>query len=136
MNEVEVITRLTLSAALSLLLGLERERKNKPAGVRTHIMVGTGTTLFTLISLFAFPGDPARIAAGIVTGIGFIGAGTILQTKERVFGLTTAASLWYTAAVGMTVAVGEYALAIAAAIFGFVVLESKHWERRVLSLFR
>jgi len=105
--EMIIVLRVLLGAFLGALIGYEREIKVKPAGLRTHILVCIGATLLTALSLEAFPGsDTARVAASVVIGIGFLGAGTILQLKQRVFGLTTAASLWVTASIGMTVGAG------------------------------
>lgn len=109
----------------SALVGYERERAGKPAGVRPHGMVSLGAALFTVVSMHRFGnmGDPARVAAQIVTGIGFIGAGSILRQRGSVHGLTTAASLWVTAAVGLAVGTGMLLMSLATAILlVFVVL--------------
>ncbi len=114
---------LLLSALLSGVIGLEREWRNKAAGFRTHVLVGMGTTLLTMLSTQGFPnGDPSRIAAQVVTGIGFIGAGVILHQGYLVRGLTTAATLWMTMAIGMAVGVGWIALALVAASFALGAL--------------
>lgn len=114
---------LVLAAFLSMVIGIDRERRQRPAGLRTHMLVGVGACLFTLISVYAFPGsDRARIAAQIVTGIGFLGAGTIIQTKRDVHDLTTAASIWATAAVGMAVGAGVWLLGIMATILIWLIL--------------
>lgn len=113
---------LLLAALLSMVIGLDRELRS-PAGLRTHMLVGLGACLFTQLSIYAFyPGDPARIAAQIVTGIGFIGAGTILQRKQNIHHLTTAASIWTTAAVGMAVGAGAWFLAIFATLITWFIL--------------
>lgn len=116
-----VFVRLLLAAVLSGIVGWERERLRKPAGFRTHILVGIGSTLVMLTSLYVpalfprFNVDPGRIAAQVVVGIGFLGAGTILHSREGwVSGLTTAASLWVVAGVGLAVGIGFYPAAIAA----------------------
>ena len=103
---------------LSGLVGLDRELRHKPAGAKTHILVGLGSTIFTLASFNIFlmfgdktPVDPGRIAAQIVTGIGFLGAGTIIQSGGTVRGLTTAASLWAVAGIGIATGMGMYYLA-------------------------
>ncbi len=115
--------QLILAGFLSMVIGLDRERRQRPAGLRTHMLVGLGACLFTLLSMYAFPStDPARIAANIVVGIGFLGAGTIVQRKSDVKDLTTAASIWATAAVGMAVGAGAWLLAIAAAVIIWIVL--------------
>ncbi len=115
--------QLILAGFLSMVIGLDRERRQRPAGLRTHMLVGLGACLFTVLSMYAFPGtDPARIAANIVVGIGFLGAGTIVQRKSDVKDLTTAASIWTTAAVGMAVGTGAWLLATAAAVIVWIVL--------------
>lgn len=117
------ILYLILSAGLSGLIGLEREWRNKAAGFRTHVLVGMGTTLLTLLSTHGFPsGDPSRIAAQVVTGIGFIGAGVILHRGYLVRGLTTAATLWMTMAIGMAVGVGWITIAVITTGFALVAL--------------
>ncbi len=113
---------LLLAALLSMVIGLDREL-HSPAGLRTHMLVGLGACLFTQLSIYAFhPGDPARIAAQVVTGVGFLGAGTILQRKHNVHHLTTAASIWATAAVGMAVGTGAWFLAILATLITWFIL--------------
>lgn len=112
---------LLISTVLSGAIGLEREWRNKAAGFRTHVLVGLGTTLLTHLSEHAFVGaDPSRVAAQIVTGIGFIGAGAILQRGHFVRGVTTAATLWVTMSVAMAVGVGWYGFA--ALVTGIVLL--------------
>lgn len=114
---------LLLSAVLSGVIGLEREWRNKAAGFRTHVLVGMGTTLLTILSTQGFPaGDPSRIAAQVVTGIGFIGAGVILHRGYLVRGLTTASTLWMTMAIGMAVGVGWLAIALIATGFALGAL--------------
>lgn len=122
--EIEGLLRLAIAGLVALLVGFDREAKNKPAGVRTYVLVGMGSALFTLVGIYAFgSGDPAsRVAAQIVTGIGFLGAGTIIQVKSGVLGLTTAAGIWAIAAVGMAVGSGLYILGIGGGVFMFLVL--------------
>jgi putative Mg2+ transporter-C (MgtC) family protein len=122
---------LLLAALLSMVIGLDREL-HSPAGLRTHMLVGLGACLFTQLSIHGFAnGDPARIAAQVVTGIGFLGAGTILQRKGSVHHLTTAASIWSTAAVGMAVGVGAWFLAILATlIIWFILAIVRHVRTR------
>jgi putative Mg2+ transporter-C (MgtC) family protein len=115
--------KLIVSLGLGALIGLEREIGKKPAGLRTHMLVCMGACLFTVVSVTEFGVDPARVASGIVTGIGFIGAGTIMASKIRIRGITTAATLWVTAAVGLAVGVGMYAPAVIASVLVFVVLQ-------------
>ena len=118
---MEIILRLLLAAGLSAAIGYQRERKGKAAGLRTHILIGSGAALFTLVSIYGFSGavDPSRVAAGVVAGVGFIGAGVIFRGMrgEGVAGLTTAASIWITAAIGLAAGAGLYLIgAIATAI--------------------
>jgi putative Mg2+ transporter-C (MgtC) family protein len=127
-NDVEMMVRMILAFALGALLGWERERAGRPAGLRTFMMVTAGSAAFTLVSIYGFLDqgtvrDPARVAAQIVTGIGFLGAGTIWRTPSTVRGLTTAATIWFAAAVGMMVGAGLYLVATTTAIFGFVCLQ-------------
>ncbi|MFQ3548121.1 MAG: MgtC/SapB family protein [Armatimonadota bacterium] len=104
---IESIIKLLVSSLLGGLVGFERESQGRPAGLRTHIIVCLGATLFTIASLNISPdSDPARISAQIVTGIGFLGAGTILRQGSMVRGLTTAASIWGVAAIGLCVGIG------------------------------
>ena len=127
--EFEIIARLLLAAFFGALIGVEREYRAKEAGLRTHFLVCAGSALFTIVSIHGFGGvgefrhDAARVAAQIVTGIGFIGAGTIVIHKRFVIGLTTAAGLWATAAIGMATGCGMYALAGAGAILTLAGLE-------------
>ena len=113
--QVEIILRLLLAAGLSAAIGYQRERANKAAGLRTHILIGSGAALFTLTSIYGFSGavDPSRVAAGVVAGVGFIGAGVVFRGMhgEGVAGLTTAASIWITAAIGLATGAGLYLIA-------------------------
>jgi putative Mg2+ transporter-C (MgtC) family protein len=118
---VETLAGLLLAVVLGGLVGWEREKSNRPAGLRTHMLVCLGSCLFTLVSI-NFSSDPARIAAGIVAGIGFIGAGTIWGQKDKIQGITTAASLWTTAAIGLAVGIEDYPLAIVVAVIVFTIL--------------
>lgn len=109
---VSVLAKLGISVLLGGLVGLERELHGRPAGIRTHMLVALGATLFSEVSRAFAPSDAARIAAQIVTGIGFLGAGTILRTGGEVRGLTSAASIWAVAAIAMAVSLGGVFLAI------------------------
>ncbi len=131
--EAQMILKVLLAVLLGSILGYERERHGRPAGLRTHILVAMGATVFSLISFFAFPAnaDPGRMAAYVVVGIGFIGAGTVIQIKDKVLGLTTAASLWLAAAIGVAIAAEYYLLAISSAIIGFFVLSIKKIEKKI-----
>lgn len=134
LSDGQVVARLLIAAALGGLIGLERELRDQPAGFRTHILVAAGSCLFALVSAFAFGdftsrpatdavrADVTRISSQIVVGIGFLGGGTILRHGATVRGLTTAASLWVTAAVGLATAMGFYAGAIAAAVLAALTL--------------
>jgi putative Mg2+ transporter-C (MgtC) family protein len=116
---------LVIAAFLSMLIGLDRERLDKSAGLRTHMLVGVGACLFTILSAKAFDAaDTSRVAANIVVGIGFLGAGVIYKSGGRVHDLTTAASIWITAAVGMAVGVGAWFLAIAATVTVWLILDT------------
>ena len=119
--------RLTLAAVLGGVVGIERELSGHPAGLRTNILVAVGSCLFTILSIKAFPltgsaQDTARVAAQVVTGVGFLGAGAVIQTKRAVQGLTTAATIWLVAAVGMAAATDLYLLAIATTVITTGVL--------------
>ena len=122
--DVQMFLRLLIAVVLGALVGFERERAGKPAGVRTHGMVSLGAALFAVVSLHGFgnTGDPGRVAAQIVTGIGFLGAGAILHQRRNVHGLTTAASLWVTAAIGLAVGVGMIFMSLATAVLVFLLL--------------
>lgn len=125
MDDLELIKRLCLSALLGGLLGLEREWRQKSAGLRTNILIAMGSALFTVMSIDVSTGsggDSTRIASGIVTGIGFLGAGAIMRTGAGIKGLTTAAMIWVNAAVGVAVGGGEYRVATIATIVALVVL--------------
>ena len=109
--------RIVISFIAGALIGLEREMSNQPAGLRTHILISIGSTLVMLISIFISqayesPGDPGRIAAQVVSGIGFLGAGAILKFGADIKGLTTAASIWAMAAVGLAVGAGMYSISL------------------------
>ena len=129
-TDAQVVLRLFLAAALGGAIGFEREKHSKRmAGFRTHILVSIGSALIMLVSIYIFeiyagkaPVDPARIAAGVVTGIGFLGAGTIIRSGESVRGLTTAASLWTVSGIGLAIGCGFYIAGWATAIIAFATL--------------
>lgn len=145
----DIILRVIAAICLGFLLGFEREITNKYAGLRTHILVCLGACCFTIISIYGFPElvdwhiegynptgvrDTARVAAQVVTGIGFIGAGTVLRNGPTVFGLTTAATLFMAASIGMACGSGMYVLAVASTILSVAVLTLiRIFERRVLN---
>ena len=113
LSDKELIVRLLLAAALGGIIGAERELRQKSAGFRTNILIAIGSALFTIGSLTLSPqADPTRVAAQIVTGIGFLGAGAIIRTHSGVHGLTTAATVWVNAALGMAAGGGLYRLAV------------------------
>jgi putative Mg2+ transporter-C (MgtC) family protein len=123
--QLELGLRLTAGLVLGAIIGFERELHRQPAGFRTHSLVALGAALFTIVSAYGFSGptvDPTRIAAQIVSGIGFIGAGTILQYRGSIRGLTTAASLWAVAAIGTAAGAGLLVMAIIGTILILVVL--------------
>jgi len=128
-EELEIVARLALAGALGGFVGLERELRGYPAGIRTLALVAIGAALFTEMSQNFGP-DSGRVAAQIVTGIGFIGAGLIFREGYTVRGITTAATIWAAAAMGMAVGVELYIVAIATAVLLFVVLEARPLTRR------
>jgi putative Mg2+ transporter-C (MgtC) family protein len=140
-SDGELLLRLGLAALLCGAIGLERESRGQAAGLRTHILVGLGSALFTLVSAYGFRDaphtnlDPTRISAQIVSGIGFLGAGAIIRQGLTIRGLTTAAALWIVAAIGMATGAGYYFGAVAstvmilAALVGFRRLRPALWSR-------
>jgi putative Mg2+ transporter-C (MgtC) family protein len=132
-TELDVILRLILAAIVGGVIGLDRERAHKWAGIRTLLLVCLGSTLFTIVSIYGFGDpsdpsqvvDPARLAAGIVVGIGFLGAGVILHSEKGVVGLTTAAAVWAVAAIGVAIGCGLYLIAVATAILILLALRLK-----------
>jgi putative Mg2+ transporter-C (MgtC) family protein len=115
LSDAELIQRLLMAALLGGLIGVEREWRNKEAGLRTNILIALGSAVFTLMSIEltdARTGDTSRVAAQIVTGIGFLGAGAIMRTNAGIQGLTTAATIWVNAAVGVAAGGGEFHLAV------------------------
>ncbi len=124
----EIILRLILAVIAGGLIGLEREVVHKPAGVRTHMLVSLGSALFILVTIQEFPSEMARIVAGVATGLGFLGAGTIFKAKNEVHGLTTAASVWAVSGVGMAVGMGYYLMTAIAVILVLIVLQLNKFE--------
>ena len=139
-----VILRIVSAVILGFAVGLEREMTNKYAGLRTNILVCLGACIFTLISIYGFPmvsvtgdefgtRDTARVAAQVVTGIGFIGGGTVLRHGATVFGLTTAATLWMSASIGMACGAGLYGIAVMSTVIAILVLVSvRFFEKNIL----
>ncbi|MGM9998655.1 MAG: MgtC/SapB family protein [Candidatus Bruticola sp.] len=125
--ELALAGRLVAAALLGGIIGIEREIMNRTAGLRTHVMVSVGAALFTVLSIYFFsyengPRDPARIAAQIVSGIGFLGAGAIMKHGATVHGLTTAATLWVVAAIGMACGAGAYMVSVSACVVSLITL--------------
>ncbi|OGL67282.1 hypothetical protein A2856_01150 [Candidatus Uhrbacteria bacterium RIFCSPHIGHO2_01_FULL_63_20] len=136
LSTLDILTRLVVAAAIGAAIGLEREYRHKPAGVRTDVLVAIGTCVMTIVSLqiAQFSGsveavDVSRIVSQILPGIGFIGAGTIIQARGHVEGLTTAASIWLVAGVSMAVGLGFFSLAATAAALGITSLLLLHAVR-------
>ncbi len=121
MTEI-ILLRIVLSVAAGGIIGAEREYRSKSAGFRTIILICLGSCLFTIFSAFINPADPDRIAVGIVSGIGFLGAGVVFKSDNRVTGLTTAATIWATAAIGMGIGGGYYLYAFGACLLSLLVL--------------
>ena len=133
--QLDLFVRLVLAAVLGAAIGIEREAREQPAGMRTHLLVSVGSAAFTILSIYAFqaPGaDPARVAAQIVTGIGFLGAGAILKFGVTVRGLTTAASLWAVAAVGMGAGAGAWGVALGTTVIVILSLGPLRFVERRL----
>ncbi|HYE09255.1 MAG TPA: MgtC/SapB family protein [Patescibacteria group bacterium] len=149
-SDGEVVLRLILSAVAGGIVGMEREASNRPAGLRTHILVTLGSTLIMLISMYGFQGlgadhsggEPARLAAQVVSGIGFLGAGTILRTGNNIRGLTTAASIWVCGGIGLAIGNGYYLGGVATTIIvlfslrslGFLHKKESKCEDKLLSV--
>ena len=129
----EILLRLFLAALAGGLIGIEREIFHKPAGIRTHMLVCLGSALFVLVTIETFSDEAARIIAGIATGVGFLGAGTIFKSKDDVHGLTTAASIWAVSAVGLAIGLGYYLMTIIAVILILIILQLNkvEWVKRL-----
>jgi len=139
LNDAEIIIRLVLSLVLSGLIGLERQIHRRTAGLRTHILLSLGSCLIMLTSLYIFaiykneaPLDPARIAAGVITGIGFLGAGAIIRDRGGVKGLTTAASLWVVAGIGLATGCGFYKAALFTTALALITLYFLRYVERIM----
>ena len=129
--DLEMFLRLLLATTLGGVIGFQRERSGKEAGLRTNMLICLGSALLTVLSIYAFPGsDPARIAAGIATGIGFIGAGVILhQSGGIVLGLTSAATIWAVAGIGIAAGAGLYIIAPSATVLALIILLLPHVKK-------
>ena len=125
---IDTLLRLVFSVIAGGFIGIEREVVHKPAGIRTHMLVCLGSALFVLVTLETLPGEAARIIAGIATGIGFLGAGTIFRSKSEVHGLTTAASIWAVAGVGIAIGLGYYLMTAISVILILIVLQLNKME--------
>lgn len=127
----EPVARLLLAAVVGFVIGLEREAAGQPAGERTHALVALGSAAFAILSLTAFPGaDPSRVAAGVVSGLGFLGAGMILKdTRDRIHGLTTAAGVWVVGAIGLSIGAGQYLVGLTCAVIAVGILASERFLR-------
>ncbi len=125
-NDLIFVARMALAAGLAFLVGWEREGRGSPAGDRTHAMVALGAAAFTSIGVESFPATAEKLIAGVVTGVGFLGAGMIMREEGSVRGLTTAAGIWSVAAVGVVVGAGEYVMGVALTAFILLILM---WER-------
>ena len=136
---LQIFFQILLSAVLGMAIGAEREHRHKSAGLRTYTLVAIGSALFTILSLYGFSGteakgfDPSRIASQVVVGIGFIGTGIVILRENKIEGLTTAAGLWVTAAVGMAVGLGFYLIAIFTTILILAVFVAlTHLKKEIL----
>lgn len=140
LGDAQIILRLVLSVVLGGFIGLERQVHRRTAGLRTHILVSLGSCLIMLTSMYVFDIyssrttiDPSRIAAGVITGIGFLGAGAILRAEEGVRGLTTAASLWIVAGIGLAVGCGFYSASLFTTALTLIVLFFlRHFESKLV----
>lgn len=131
-HELQLVIRLVVAGLLGATIGYERELRAKGAGVRTHVLVALGSALFMIISQFGFEGasrfDAARVAAGVVSGIGFLGGGIIIKSgKNHITGLTTAAGLWVTAAMGLGIGCGMFELGVLCTVLVIACLEAMHF---------
>lgn len=129
LSSLDITFRLVFAFVLGGIIGFEREKKGRSAGLRTHILVCAGSCLIMLVSIYIYESykhevtlDPARIAAGVVTGIGFLGAGTIIRSAQEVHGLTTAASVWLSAAIGLAVGCGFFSGALVTTVIALITL--------------
>ena len=128
--EIPFLIKLGISLVAGFLIGVERESRHKPAGVSTHTFVIAGAMLFSMLSTILGRGDPGRIAAQIVSGIGFLGAGIILKDGLKLQNVTTAASIWFAAAIGMAIGFGWYLIAAIATLFSVIVPRIPHVTRQ------
>ena len=128
-TELTIVLRLLLAAALGAAIGYQRERAGKPAGLRTHVLICLGAALFTVASIYGFgpASDPSRVAAGVLVGVGFLGAGVIMRTGEGIVaGLTTATTMWAVAGIGLASGAGLYVASAVATALMLIVLYLPH----------
>lgn len=132
-NELNFLINLGVALFCGILIGFERELKGKPAGISTQTLVVTGSMMFAFLSSAFNEGDPTRIAAQIVSGIGFLGAGIILKSekKDKISNVTTAASIWYSAAVGMAIGFDMYVIAVLAAVYAVIISRIPHVKKYI-----
>ena len=131
-HELEFAIRLGLCLLFGTAIGVDRELRNKPAGISTHCFVMAGACLFTFVSSAIDPNSPARIAAQVVSGVGFLGAGMIIKGEaNKVTNLTTAAAIWFAAAIGMVIGFGWYVVAAMATVYGVLVPRLPHVKKWV-----
>lgn len=126
-NELDFLVRIVLCLVVGAAIGVERELRGKPAGISTNCFVIAGACLFTFTSLSVDPNSPARIAAQVVSGVGFLGAGMILKSEDsKVKNLTTAAAVWFAAAIGMVIGFGWFIIAVIATVYAILVPRIPH----------
>jgi putative Mg2+ transporter-C (MgtC) family protein len=139
MGELEFVPRLVAAFALGALLGVERQRRRKPAGLRTHVLVAVSSAMLMSLSELvqhegaSAIGDPVRMAQGVLTGIGFIGAGTIVRQGDAVIGITTAGTIWMSASLGLVAGAGFYVLALTGAVLAVVAINLLGWVEQWLT---
>ena len=126
-HELEFLLRLGVCVLCGFLIGIERESRHKPAGISTHCFVIGGAAMFTMVSAAVDPSSPARIAAQVVSGVGFLGAGMIIKsTGDKIRNLTTAAAVWFAAGIGMAIGFGWYVIALSATVYAVVIPRIPH----------
>lgn len=132
-RELNFLLNLAIAFVCGVLIGLEREQKGKPAGMSTQTLVISGAMMFSFFSSHVGEGDPTRIAAQIVSGVGFLGAGIILKSekKGKISNLTTAASIWYAAGIGMAIGFGFYVIALVAALYAVLIARIPHSKKYI-----
>lgn len=135
-EQLYILSRLVIAGGLGAFIGLEREVRGYPAGIRTIALVALGSALFTDVSQYFGSGDQSRVAAQVVAGIGFLGAGLILRESGTIRGVTTAATVWSAAAIGMAVGLSLYWVAVPGAVFIVLLLEARPVTRRIDNFLR